>query len=347
MNIFSDKRFLPQGQPHIVMLYPFWGKNPENPDDPSSGRFDAYAEVGKSIFSMTRLEDAVVAVLPSAWENICHDPGALALAESFISMARDAQTPVVVFFCSDSEDPLDLTGTLVLRTSIRASDRQSYEFAVPAWSEDFVERYAASQLILRPKADLPVVGFCGYAGQDASTWGFVRRKIEKGHLPRFRERPKGARLRSKAMRVLESSPLVETNFLVRDQFFGEIVHDEVNQSRHEYVENMFNSDYILCVRGGGNFSYRLYETLSCGRVPVFVNTDCCLPYEDLIDWKTLCVWVEEKDLGQVAVKVAEHYAGLSDQRFKERQKECRRVWEDYLSPTGFFAHLHRHFNGVG
>lgn len=58
------------------------------------------------------------------------------------------------------------------------------------------------------------------------------------------------------------------------------------------------SDYVLCARGG-DFSYRLYETLSYGRIPVFVDTDCVLPYDSEIKWKDYCVWVDEKEVNRI------------------------------------------------
>ena len=34
-----------------------------------------------------------------------------------------------------------------------------------------------------------------------------------------------------------------------------------NESTLEYYNNIRESDYVLCLRGGGNYSRRLYETL--------------------------------------------------------------------------------------
>ena len=113
--------------------------------------------------------------------------------------------------------------------------------------------------------------------------------------------------------------------------------------RREYVQNMVDSDYVLCARGGGNFSYRLYETLSCGRIPVFVDTDCVLPLESAIDWKGTCVWVDESDLNEIGSRVAAFHAALTPAEFADRQRACRRLWETHLSPQGFFAHFHEHF----
>ena len=117
---------------------------------------------------------------------------------------------------------------------------------------------------------------------------------------------------------------------------------------------MIESDYALAARGSetwgpsaGNFSYRLYEILSCGRPPLFVNTDCVLPYDGEIDWTEFTVWIEERELESIANRLVEFHAVLDDDAYAELQHRCRQVWIDYLSPHGFFRHLHLHFRRSG
>ncbi len=351
VKIFSDRGIVASGQHHIVMLYPFWGKNPEDPNDPNSGRFDDYTEAGRSLFSMTSLDDADIAVLPAPWESLLPDEGSMELALQFLDQARSCKKPVVIFFCSDSDAAIPLEGITVFRTSLYGSTRGPNEFAMPAWSEDFIKRYANSEFPLRHKAGKPVVGFCGFA---ASPIPSVIRKLLrvsswKTMLRHSQKLTPGAKLRGKALGRLSGSPEVTTNFIIRDDFLGGILAGDMRdfgRIRQEYVHNLLESDYVLCVRGAGNFSYRLYETLSCGRIPVFLNTDCCLPYEKVIDWRSLCVWVEEDELAGIGEKVADFHAKLSNKAFLELQGQCRRTWEQYLSPLGFFANFHSHFGGL-
>ncbi len=100
---------------------------------------------------------------------------------------------------------------------------------------------------------------------------------------------------------------------------------------------------MLCPRGKGNYSIRFYETLASGRIPVFINTDCVLPFEEWIDWRQYCVWVEGHEVAHVAEKVAEFHEGLSDEEFRDRQRACRQLWLDWQSPFGFFKNFRRYF----
>jgi hypothetical protein len=123
--------------------------------------------------------------------------------------------------------------------------------------------------------------------------------------------------------------------------------DDVSRSQLEFLQNLLESDYVLCARGYGNFSHRLYEALACGRIPLFIDTDCVLPFDFAIDWKRFCVWVDQGDdphLRSVADRVAEFHASISGEEFEELQVACRRLWEEWLSPEAFFANFHRHLD---
>ena len=356
MKIFSGKSYMPPKEKHVVMLYPFWGKNPEDPGDPTSGRFDRYTELGRSIFREAELDEANVAVLPGPWERIAHDRQAKDLALELCDQAEQAGKSVVIFFVNDSDEHIPVDNAVVFRTSMYRSTRNPNEFAMPVWSEDFVGRHLGGELQVRAKSSKPVIGFCGAADPLSGPLLFLKRTKRLGRRAASRLRIKktkeeiGNVVRGRALRTLSRSALVNTNFVIRRRFLGgaslpdgRVDLDRMQKIRLEYVQNMANSDYVLCARGGGNFSYRLYETLNCGRVPVFIDTDCVLPYESEIDWKSYCVWVDESEIPFIAEKVAEFHDNLSQQDFLDLQRRCRSLWEQWLSPEGFFTNFYRHF----
>jgi hypothetical protein len=326
---------IPPGGSHPVMLSPFWGKNPEDPADPNSGRFDRYLEVGPTLFDLVPLDRAKLAVFPCEWRR------ALAAdAERFVNEAGRLGTRTAVFIGSDDHEDVLYDDATVFQTSLYRSSQRENEFAQPAWSEDFISAHLGGRLPTRRKRPKPVVGFCGLAPR--------RREL----LPRLRAHSSHTLVRARALRFLRRHHGVETNFVERRRFLGgAISRGEVNfatmqRVRREYVQNIVDSDYVVCTRGAGNFSYRLYETLSCGRIPVLVDTDCVLPYDFLVNWREHCVWVEEDDLPQIGERVLEFHEGLGEKDFVELQHHCRRFWEQYISPEGFFSNFHRHFNDL-
>lgn len=352
IRIFADQAYLPKGLDHVEMLYPFWGKAPEDSRDPTSGRYDRYLKVGTDFFSMTSLPEAEIVVFPAKWEQAVGNQEAMELAWQLAEIAGKNRKPLVMFFWSDSAESVPIEDSVVLRTSLYRSSKKPNEFAMPAWSEDFVEKYLEGRISVRPKRTNPTVGFCGYAAPPKVSF---RRKLRRILYPSagfvsMKKSKSGAVIRAEAMDLLSRSSLVETNFIVRDRFLGgahlpggHVDLALLQDVQLEYVENMVESDYILCARGGGNFSYRLYETLCCGRIPVFIDTDCVLPYDFIIEWKKNCVWVDESELPLIAEKVAEFHSHLSSQEFANLQYECRRLWEQWLSPEGFFAKFYQHF----
>lgn len=355
LNFFTERTYLPAGLPHITMLYPFWGKNPEPQGDPNAGRFDRLADNGRQFLSLTSLKDADVAILPFGWEHRAFSKEGIVLAEQLGQHAQAAGKPMALFFSSDSMKTLPNPHWLVFRTSLFRSRKSPNEFAMPAWSEDFVDRYLQGEGPVRRKRGKPVVGFCGFAPSRP----MMLKRVALAARDYWRSRTTGADTRGRyvraaAVRVLAESSRVETNFVLRDQFLGgallptgEPDWHVLAQSRKEYVENIRDSDYILCVRGAGNFSYRLYEALSCGRIPVFVDTDCLLPYHSAIAWKQHCVWVDHSELEQLPDKITQFHDALTDQQFIDLQRSCRDFWQTFLSPEGYFRNFYRHFQGAG
>lgn len=208
-------------------------------------------------------------------------------------------------------------------------------------SDKYPTFFDTDEIKIRPKKAQPLIGFCGYA--DFS--GFIKfshtLRLVRENLQRFISNPlrkdyeplfASAYERARLLGYFEKSAMVESHFIYRKQYRAGVQRGESRAvTTREYFENIKNSDYVLCVRGAGNFSVRLYETLMMGRIPVFVNTDCLLPFEDEIDWKKHLVWIEWKDRKNIAARVADFHANLSAAEFEQLQKDNRRLWKETLS----------------
>ncbi len=55
---------------------------------------------------------------------------------------------------------------------------------------------------------------------------------------------------------------------------------------------------VLCPPGVGPQSFRLYETMYYGRIPVLFTRKICYPYEDRIDYDAFCLFIEEGDISR-------------------------------------------------
>ncbi len=340
LKIYSDSAYLPDSAWHTIILYPFWGECPGSLEGVDTGRFDEYITSGAGFITLVPdLDQADVAVLPFEWKakkqwGKDYDTY-LQMAVAFENKALRSGKRIVVFFNNDSDEPIPLRNPIIFRTSFYRSTRKANEFAFPGWSIDFQQKYRAGKHTLRKKTAVPTVCYTGYVDYDADDRGSVFLHHLK-LLARWKP-PIERTLRGVAVRTLKQEPGVKMNFIRRKGFSGGC--DEA--TRQEYLSNMIESDYSLVIRGAGNFSYRLYEVMSCGRIPVLIDTDCVLPFDGILDWKRYCVWVDSSEVERLGEKIREFHERISAAEFEELQISIRRLYEDWICPAGFFRNIWR------
>lgn len=223
------------------------------------------------------------------------------------------------------------------------------EQVIPSFIEDPLKKqFGLRKIVDSNYTTKPVIGFCGQANPS-----FVNRFKEvfyttlrnfKSRIGLSREEPQQvlstSYLRAKVLNRLLHSSIVKTNFIFRKKYrAGAVTKDQRKQTTQEFYDNLKDSQYVVCVRGAGNFSVRLYETLAMGRIPVFVNTDCNLPLRDQINWKEHVVWVEANEINLIAEKIIDFHSSLSSLDFINLQKENRRLWEEKLTLKGYFKNI--------
>jgi hypothetical protein len=108
------------------------------------------------------------------------------------------------------------------------------------------------------------------------------------------------------------------------------------------VENMYSSDYVLCIRGAGNYSVRYFDTFALGRVPVMLDTGGGFPYDFEVPWPSRGPWISVDELASLPEILLEFHARHTPETLETLQRENRNLWEKWLSPEGFFRELPRH-----
>lgn len=358
MLTFYAKRFGGWNN-HVPFLAPWWGEPKEDPTSLNLGQFAEWASAKDlPMRCVDRAEDADAWVLAFPWKVAMANAEAMAFARAEITAAGRAGKRIIIFFDSDLDVPVDWPAhAVVFRFSIYSDRRKANEFAIPTFSQDFLRLHFQNQLQPRPWTARPSVSFCGYAPPLACglvrktasevlryvlyrTGALENRRIRIAHAPRVH-----------AIRRLRNAPQVEAKFVVRNQFAfnqwgvlqpgGEA--EAANSMRREFVENLNGADYALCARGYANCSVRFYEALSLGRIPLYVNTHCVLPYEFCVNWKELCCEVDRDAISEIATRLARFHAELNPERFETLQRQCRAVFERWITPAGFFRSLPLHW----
>ncbi len=329
---------------HVELLFPFWGIAAKE-TMPYVRAAALQYQYSKDDFTLVeRIEDADFVLMPYPYDRFrAINPDKVRMIEEEAHMARK---PLLIDGSGDIEHPIRIPNSVILRVSQYRYSKQQNEVTVPFVAEDLLESYAGGQLQLRTKPESPSVGFTGWAGMSL-------KKRLKTHLKELsvtlaaifnNERGaehKGILFRKKSLKALEASTRVEPHFKTRATYSGHVktIEGSVEDNRREFVENLLESDYALCVKGDANSSVRFYEALSLGRIPLFLDTACVLPLEDKIDYRSFSVFVDWRDTDKIAEILANFHASVSPQRFEWMQKEARRVYREYLRFDSFSKHL--------
>lgn len=79
-----------------------------------------------------------------------------------------------------------------------------------------------------------------------------------------------------------------------------------NRRSDEYYQFLSQSEFTLCPRGYGITSFRLYEALHCGTVPIYVSDVHWLPASRSIDWSKIAILVRPNEINTIRYKMTQH-----------------------------------------
>ncbi len=263
-------------------------------------RFSEALSLGENYVEYSNIEDCDYVVLPYKWDKT--NPN----NNKIINEAKEHNKKVLIFHIDDSDENIDVDNSYVFRTSFYRSKQKDYERGFPCFKDDIFK----GSIIEEPELS---IGFCGQV-------------ITK--------------LRKETINNLKNSD-IKTDFIIRNIAWPGIERGKTKeQVVKEFYENMDKNVFNLCIRGGGNFSYRLYETMMMGRIPILIDSDIVLPFNNVIDWNSHTVFAENDE--HLSEKIKDFY---KTKDLVEVQKNNRKIWEEYLSPLGVIKNLHKSIEG--
>lgn len=303
--------------------------------------------VSESDFTfVNNIAEAQVVILPMSW-NYYVKTKQVVLAYALLEEAKQYNKIVWSINAGDFGVKLKSFGNLVVfRQGGYESNNQKGHGGYPSFIDDYMSKQNLKTNYLNSTYGLkPIVGFCGQA--NLSKWNALK-EISKQHLRNLRshlgfsnlekqEVLSTSYLRASLLKNLEHSPKIRDHFIKRKLYRAGITKNkETHNTTTEFYNNMIESQYVLCVRGAGNFSVRFYETLMMGRIPLYVHTDGYLPLPDVIDWKEHVVWVDYKDRQNIANILLDFHQKLDQESLMALFKKNRKLWEQKLTLSGFF-----------
>lgn len=222
---------------------------------------------------------------------------------------------IVLFYAgTDDRSPINLKSDnfILFRCGAYKSEHEKHIYGIPTFCKD---HYQGN--ILNKKLSL---SFCGF--------------------------PKNNRIREYFINNL--SQLNYSDFINRDYWcdlksyyigFDSYQVCAPLKSKKEFIDNLEKNLYSIAIRGDQNYSHRLNEIFMMGRIPVLFDTDCILPFEDLIDYKKHTVYIKKEncpDFTYVDKLIREHYNSHSEKELMNLQKENRKLWENYFTVKSAF-----------
>ena len=103
-----------------------------------------------------------------------------------------------------------------------------------------------------------------------------------------------AGIRDEVLRLTHPRALVEETSSY--DFFRDSA-ESLSDARSRYREMVGRSKFVLCPRGAGTSTFRLFEALAAGRVPVIVSDEWVAP--EGVEWSRVSVRVRENDVAAI------------------------------------------------
>lgn len=258
----------------------------------------------KNIKYTNNIEEANIIVLPYKLNNT-ND----ILLQNYIDLSNKYNKPLLTFYIDDNNQKFNLPDNCIIyRTAFSTLDKRINERAIMPLIDDVYNN------ILLENTELSI-GFCGQIN--------CNRKFYLNYLLKCG---------------------LNTNFLLRPiTYFSGNFKGDKNKCRKEYFNNIESNIFTFCYRGYGNYSYRFFEVLMMGRIPILVNTDCVIPFfnEAINDGLSLVI-VDEKDFLQnnelLKNSILDFY-NKNQNNLLELQKTNRKIYENYYSYYGFINNI--------
>jgi hypothetical protein len=112
-------------------------------------------------------------------------------------------------------------------------------------------------------------------------------------------------------------------------YHWDLTQPDRGDRQRRYAETLITSHFVLCPRGAGTGSIRLFEVMSAGIAPVLISDDYLLPPH--VPWEKFLLRIAERDIARLPELIEPHLAEAT-----ERGKLARQAWLDHFAPDKEF-----------
>lgn len=293
------------------------------------------------------IENSDICLLPLYW-NYYLSTNKVVIANQFIEKAKIYNKKVLIGVSGDYFIPLPNCENIIgMYTSLYKSFFKSNYISIPIIISDpleFLKKQKPNDIKFNKT---PVLGFCGHIDSSKiisilKMLRLIYKKILfylKLDYNFYGPILPATYLRRRVLDYLESSEKINTLFVRRNKYQAGVLKETNSFQiiKKEFYQNILDTHYTICIRGTGNFSARFYETLALGRIPVFIDTDCVLPFNNVIDWEKHIIII--KEISEIEKKILDFHDSHTDSSIREVQYKNRKLWKEYFSFKGAMRQL--------
>jgi hypothetical protein len=295
---------------------------------------------------VTKIEDAHFVVLAKIVENFILEKGKKKVS-NLINFAKKHVKKIVLFSTGDFGTTIHSEEVITVRLGGFKKTMNKNTFIMPPFFDDPATKFKINFELLE-KQNIPTIGFVGHSNGSLTKLikefiifckGTIFRLMNK-EVTDFQDFYPSSYFRHKYLQLIQQNDQIKSNFIFRKKYrAGVKTEADKLKTTLEFYNNINSNLFTFCMRGSGNFSVRFYETLSLGKIPVFIDTDCKFPFDNKINWQKNCIIVPENEVNLVVNKILSFHEKHSNEALKVIQNENRTLWLNQLTRVNYFIQL--------
>jgi hypothetical protein len=102
-----------------------------------------------------------------------------------------------------------------------------------------------------------------------------------------------------------------------------------------FIDVASRSKFTLCPRGYGNTSFRMYEVMQLGSIPVYITDYWNLPWSDELNWQEFCVLVPHNEIHLIDEKLK----NISDSQYQSMLERMNEVYESHFTLESLYPNI--------
>ena len=110
-----------------------------------------------------------------------------------------------------------------------------------------------------------------------------------------------------------------------------------NEQQNLFYNVMSQSRFSLCPRGYGATSYRLYEAIQMGSIPVYVSDKHLTPWDDVLNWKEFCVVIDQNTIPNIDTILK----SMSETQVRKMQTKLKEIYSEFFTIAGTYRQILR------